>query len=432
MAHIEPFQAIRYTRQDLSEVVAPPYDILSEADKKTLLNKSDQNIVAIDLPHVPPKTAGPDEVYQKAAGELVSWLDTRHLARDDEPAIYVYHQTYSVDGKTLTRKKFFARLRLEPFGTGKVYPHEQTFGGPKEDRLKLTQATRCNLSPIFGLYPDAKNEVSALLDKAIGKREPDALATMDGVQNRLWAITDPGVIETVQRKLAPLPIFIADGHHRYGTALNYRQLQVDEYGEPQKDDPVNFVLTVFCGMEDPGATIQPYFRTLVDLPQATSGAMKSALADKFNWSPTPRPRTDRELADCLAAAGVGAVALYFAREDVCAVIVPKDADLLAAYEPKRHPAWRRLAYAIFHRYLIDEVVTPKFNGGKAPTIHYHKSIKETVADATESGGVAVLMPATTMQELRDVCAAGELMPQKSTYFYPKLVTGMVINPLYEI
>lgn len=432
MAQIEAFRAIRYTQPDLSEVVAPPYDILSEADKKALLNKNDQNIVAIDLPHVPPKTAGPDSAYQKAAGELVSWLDTRHLAKDDEPALYVYHQTYSLEGKTLTRKKFFARLRLEAFGTGKVYPHEQTFGGPKEDRLKLTQATRCNLSPIFGLYPDPKNEVAAMLDQAIGRQEPDAQATMDGVQNRLWVITDPGVIDAVKAKLKPLPIYIADGHHRYGTALTYRQLHVDEYGEPQADDPVNFVLAVLCGMEDPGATIQPYFRTLVDLPKATSASVKQALGDKFKWSPVPRPRTDRELSEQLAQGGAGAFALFFAGEDVCAVIAPKDADMLADVEPKRKPAWRRLAYSIFHRYFIDEVVTPKFAGGKPPTIHYHKSLKECVADAMENAGIACLMPATTMTELSEVCAAGELMPQKSTYFFPKLATGMVINPLYEL
>jgi len=432
MAQIEAFRAIRYTLPDLSEVVAPPYDILTEADKKALLGKSDQNIVSIDLPHVPPKIAGPDAAYQRAAGELVSWLDTRHLTKDDEPALYVYHQTYSHDGKTLTRKKFFARLRLEEFGKGKVYPHEQTFGGPKEDRLKLTQATRCNLSPIFGLYPDPKNEVATLLDRAIGRREPDAQATMDGVQNRLWVVTDADVIDQTKAKLAPLPIYIADGHHRYGTALAYRQLHVEEYGEPQSDDPVNFVLAVLCGMEDPGATIQPYFRTLVDLPKLSSASMKQALSEKFKWSPIPRPRTDRELVEQLAQAGSAAIALYFAAEDVCAVITPKDADLLGSLEPKRKPAWRKLAYSIFHRYIIDEVISPKFAAGKPPTIHYHKTLKECVADAAENAGIAVLMPATTMKELSEVCAAGELMPQKSTYFFPKLATGMVINPLYEL
>jgi uncharacterized protein (DUF1015 family) len=314
MAQIEAFRAIRYSQPDLSDLVAPPYDVLSADDKQALLDRHDQNIVSIDLPHVPPKDAGPDEAYQKAAGELVSWLDTHHLARDPQPAIYVYHQTYSVDGRTLTRKKFFARLRLEPLGAGTVFPHEQTFGGPKEDRLKLTQATRCNLSPIFGLYPDPKNEVSGILDQAI-RRSPDAMATLEGVQNSLWVVTEHAVIEAVRSKLRNLPIYIADGHHRYSTAWTYRQLQVDEIGEPRSDDPINFVLTVFCGMEDPGATIQPYFRTIVDVPHITGAALEAALAGAFNWKPVPRPKTDRELATALAEHEPQAFALYLPRED---------------------------------------------------------------------------------------------------------------------
>ncbi|OQZ00637.1 MAG: hypothetical protein B6D36_14850, partial [Planctomycetes bacterium UTPLA1] len=157
MAHIEPFTALRFTERDVSNLIAPPYDILDDTDKAALLRKDDHNIVAIDLPHVPPKTAGPDEVYQRAAGEMTSWLDIRCLARDELPGLYVYHQSYKLGKKTLTRKKFFARLRLEEFGRGQVFAHEQTFGGPKEDRLKLTAATRCNVSPIFGLYPDPAN-----------------------------------------------------------------------------------------------------------------------------------------------------------------------------------------------------------------------------------------------------------------------------------
>jgi uncharacterized protein (DUF1015 family) len=429
MAEIQPFCAIRYTRPDLDDLIAPPYDILSDADKQALLRKDDHNIVAVDLPHLPPKSAGPDSVYAKAAGDLTSWLDIRTLARDETAAIYAYHQTYRLGGKTLTRKKFFARLRLEPFGTGHVFPHEQTFGGPKEDRLKLTVATRCNMSPIFGLYPDAKNEIAAMIDEAVG-RQPDQKGMLDGVENKLWAITDREVIQAIQEKMSEKPIFIADGHHRYGTALNYRQRQIEEEGKPAPDDPMNFVLAVLCGMEDPGATIQPYFRSLADLPNVTSSALQAALADTFTWKKTDPPTTAEKLAKLLAATGPQAIALYFAKEKVCVTVSPRSPDLLAKYEPNRKPAWRTLPYAILHRFIIDEVISPKFSGGKPVNIHYHKSMEEATEDARAASGIAVLMPATTMAQLRDICTAGELMPQKSTYFYPKLATGMVINPLY--
>lgn len=430
MAHIEPFTAIRYTEREVSNLIAPPYDILDESDKAGLLRKDDHNIVAIDLPHMPPKTAGPDEAYQRAAGEMTSWLDIRSLARDELPAFYVYHQTYKLGSRTLVRKKFFARLRLEEFGKGQIFPHEQTFGGPKEDRLKLTVATRCNLSPIFGLYPDPANEIAAVFDAAVAGQAPDQSGMLDGVQNQLWVVTNPAVLKEVKQKLAEKPVFIADGHHRYGTALMYRQMQVDETGEPTLNDPINFVLAVLGGMEDPGATIAPYFRTIVNVPRLTADALRPALAEQFNWTAARRPKDSEQLASLLSSAGAGAMALYFGAADVCVTIAPRDQDLLAKLEPSRKPAWRKLPYTVLHRFIVDEVITPRFCDGAAPTVHYHKTLTDAVNDAAVTSGIACLMPATTMQELRDICTAGELMPQKSTYFFPKLATGMVINPLY--
>ena len=429
MPRIEPFQALRYHRDDVSDVLAPPYDILSRKDKKALLRKDDHNIVALDLPHLPPKTAGPDKTYARAAGDLTCWIDIRTLSYDPKPAVYAYHQTYDLAGKTLTRKHFFARLRLEPLGQGKVFPHEQTFGGPKEDRLKLTTATRCNLSPIFGLYPDEKHEVSGIIDEAI-QREPDQHGELDGVENKLWVIDDLPTIKSLQVRLSEKPIFIADGHHRYETAWTYRQSHVEEIGEPPADDPINFVLTVLAEMEDPGVTILPYFRTIVDLPHLTSNDLQQALADDFTWTPTALPADAAALAKVLADAGPQAIVFYIAKDDACVTIMPKDRDLLASREPGRSAEWRQLSYTILHRYMIQEVIAPRFNQGEPPTIHYHKSFDEAVADAKKSSGLAALMPATTMSQLREVCTAGELMPQKSTYFHPKIATGLVINPLY--
>ena len=429
MPRIEPFRALRYHREDVSDLIAPPYDILSRKDKKALLRKDDHNIVALDLPHFPPKTAGPDEVYAQAAGDLTCWIDVHTLAYDPKPAIYAYHQTYELAGKTLTRKHFFARLRLEPLGQGKVFPHEQTFGSPKEDRLKLTAATRCNLSPIFGLYPNEKHEISGIIDEAI-QREPDQHGQLDGVENKLWVIDDLPTIKSLQVRLSEKPIFIADGHHRYETAWTYRQSHVEEIGEPAADDPINFVLTVLAEMEDPGVTILPYFRTVANLPRLTSNDLQKALTNDFTWTPTALPADDAALAKILSDAGPQAIVFYIAKDDACATIVPKGQDLLASREPDRSAAWRQLSYTILHRYVIQEVIAPQFNKGKPPTIHYHKSLDEAVADARKSSGLAALMPATTMAQLREICTAGELMPPKSTYFHPKIATGLVINPLY--
>ncbi len=429
MARIEPFPAIRFNSADVSHLIAPPYDILDQADKDALQAKDDHNIVAIDLPHVPPKTAGPNNVYAKAAGDLTCWLDIRALVRDLRPGLYVYHQTYKLGAKTLTRKKFFARLRLEELGKGQIFAHEQTFGGPKEDRLKLTTATRCNVSPIFGLYPDEQNEIAGLIDEAI-EGEPDQQGMLDGVENKLWVIDDLPTIKSIQVRMADKPIFIADGHHRYSTALMYREKHIAEYGDVSEDDPVNFVLAVLGGMEDPGATIQPYFRTMANLSGVTSNALKDAVGDAFDWKPCAMPKDDAALAKVLGKAGAQAIGLYVAKDDAFAIVTPKNSDPLAEMESEHNVAWRTLSYTILHKLIIDRIVGPTLNDGEAVTMHYQKTMSEAVADARASSGIACLMQATTMQQLRDICTAGELMPQKSTYFFPKLATGMVINPLY--
>lgn len=183
MIDLRPFRAIHYNPArypDLSDFVAPPYDVLDQPDKDALLAKSARNIVAVDLPFIPPKSAGPPDVYAKAAALLKSWLEDGTLVRDPQPALYVYHQSFTHAGRSYTRRMFFAVLRLVPFSQGDILPHEETFGGPKEDRLALMKATACNLSPIFGLYADPENQVDAHFIRHVA-RKPDLVATLDNV-----------------------------------------------------------------------------------------------------------------------------------------------------------------------------------------------------------------------------------------------------------
>ncbi|MFO0973960.1 MAG: DUF1015 domain-containing protein [Phycisphaerae bacterium] len=428
MADIYPFRAIRYSQRELSRLVAPPYDILDEPDKRALLAKDAHNIVAVDLPHTPPKEAGPDSVYAAAAATLAGWQQDGTLRQDAAPAIYAYHQHFKVDGVERVRRKFFARLHLEEFGAGKVFPHEQTFGGPKEDRLRLTRATRCNLSPIFGLYTDPPGAVAEAL-AAVTTRQPDASAVADGVDNRLWVVADPAVIERVRGLLADKAIFIADGHHRYGTALNYRRELIQHHRTLPATHPANSVLCVFCAMEDPGAIILPTHRVLVDLP-GLGERLGDALSERFSMTASAATDGAAFVAE-LARGGPQAIGLFSGATGRFALLRPKQADCLAELEPHRAAAWRGLSYAILHRAIIDEVITPRLAGGKPPTIHYVKPLPDTLAEARQSRGAAFIMQACTMGELRAVCTAGELMPQKTTYFFPKLATGMVLSPLHD-
>jgi len=428
MSVIQPFSAIRYRTQpgqrDISLLLAPPYDVLGEHDKRALLARDPHNFVAIDLPHTPPKAAGPAEVYERAAESLKAWLAAGVLVRDERPALYAYLQQYEHQGVPYTRRMFFARLRIEDFGAGNVYPHERTFGGPKEDRLCLTKATRANLSPIFGLYSDAQNAIARRLEAAL-PAAPLAEGTLDGVRNRIWAVTDAGAIDEVLRAMADKPVFIADGHHRYGTAQLYRDWLSEQQGPLPADHPANFVLCVFCGMEDPGLLILPTHRVL---PAAPVSAELLQADERLSLAPAGELDPQR-IEAALNEHGPQAVGLCGVGVSGTLIVRPADAALLDSLEPERSHAWRRLGLAFLHAYLLDRLVTPRLLNGREPEIHYVKSASAAVHEAREASGSAFLLQPTTMEELRNVCQANDLMPQKSTYFFPKLASGLVINSL---
>lgn len=428
MSQIRPIPAIRYTSSagsnNVSSRIAPPYDVIDQAGKEALLARDSNNFIKIDLPHVPAKDAGPPAVYEAAATQFKSWIADGTLTCDSAPAYYAYHQTYSHAGTRYVRKMFFARLRLEEFGKGSVFPHEQTFGGPKEDRLCLTKATRCNLSPIFGVYEDAQNAVARRLDRELDAT-PLLRGELDGVENALWAVRGEAAVREVTEMMAPKATFIADGHHRYGTSLNYRAALAEKSGPLAPDHPANFVLCVFCAMEDPGCLILPTHRVLPGV-KLTSQAFKSD--QKVEVLALDERNADAVVRK-LAQYGPQAIALFSASEGSYVAIRPRDPRILAEYEAKHSEAWRTLGLSFLHAYILDRRVTPELCGGKSPEIHYVKSGPPAVEEARQTGGAVFLLQSTTMAEMRAVCSAGDLMPQKSTFFFPKLASGLIVNPL---
>ncbi len=428
MPEIAAFRAVRYNTdrfgRDLSKLIAPPYDVLTADDKASFLAKHERNIVAIDLPFVPPKSAGPDEVYQRAARTLDRWRSDGTIVLDEKPAIYVYHQEYEHAGKRYLRRKFFARMRLEEFGQGTVFPHEHTFGGPKADRLKLMEATRCQLSAVFGLYSDPDHAISRLLD--VGPRPADLEGELEGVRNRLWLVQDETIIRTLADLMARRPVYIADGHHRYDTALNYRNVLLSG-GDLPMDHPARFILIGLCAMEDPGAVILPTHRVLSGFGRATTGQVLAALRQGINLrTATDTPNEPERLLP------------FDSPDDVCLFVADGEQTFLGCFThrnclstlaPDQNPAWCGLDLAYLHRYLIEELIGKGAMGGDQPTVQYYKSAEQAVRAARETDGIAFLTKPCTMAQLRAVSEAGGLMPQKSTFFYPKLATGFVINPL---
>lgn len=432
MAHIRPFAGIRYAHklaEKFSSLIAPPYDVLDESGRASLQNKDQRNIVAIDLPHMPPKTAGPDSVYQAANAKLGSWLSDGTLNRAPRPALYPYTQTYQHGGRTFHRRGFIALVKLSPFGAGQVVPHEKTHKGPIEDRLKLMLETGVQLSPIFGLFSDQRNEVNNALYQNLAK--PEYSGTLENVQNDLWHVNDAAIINQVSDLMASKPVYIADGHHRYTTALQYQQIMTEKNGGPlPADHPANYCMFVLVGMQDPGLLILPTHRLLGGLAAFDPARLQIALGTHATLDPLPDGGDPVKLAAAVAHAPAHTFGVYDGKANRGYLLRLTNANVLADLEPGQSQDWRELDVAILQRYLIDEIIRPTFCGGSEPTKGYTADAA-TIQDTTDGSQyqLALLLQSTPLHALEQLGKHNEVMPQKSTYFFPKLATGMVMNPL---
>lgn len=432
MADIRPFAGIRYagpTNADISNLIAPPYDVLDGKSKAALLAKSEKNVVEIDLPFVPPKTLGPPAVYAHASTVLQRWLADGTLARDARKAIYPYEQRYVHNGKTIHRRGIVALVRLTPFGED-VIPHEKTYDGPIEDRLHLMRETGAQLSPVFGLFMDPGDKI--LTGIFAGLSMPRSHATLDGVQNFLWDVTDGAVENELALAMKDKKVYIADGHHRYTTALHYQKQAIAKNGgQPlPTDHPANFCMMVLVNGADPSMLILPTHRLVGGLTAWNVEAFARAIAPHFDVVKTPlKAENVASLADTLSGYGPHAFGLYDGATKSLWTLTLKDAELMKRLEPTKSDAWRALDVAILQRYLFDEVVVPKFGGEKV--VRGYTADARDVAPKVDAGEYqfGFLIQPTPIKALADLGEHGEVMPQKSTYFFPKLATGMVINPL---
>ncbi|MCC6240406.1 MAG: DUF1015 domain-containing protein [Phycisphaerales bacterium] len=432
MADIRPFFGIRYAptfAPDFSNLIAPPYDVLDESGKAALLQKHDKNIVAIDLPHLPPKTAGPDIVYDQAATTFQQWLAEGTLRQDHRRCLYPYVQSYSYRGKTFHRHGLIASVRLTPFGQD-IIPHERTYKGPIEDRLQLMRKTGAQLSPVFGLFSDPQNDVTTLLFKNASR--PQFSGELDQVRNDLWSTSDTEIENQIVDLFKGKKIYIADGHHRYTTALQY-QLEQQQLcgGNLPPNHPANFCMFVLVSMQDPGLIIQATHRILGGLSAFDFDEFRRIVSPHFDVKEIPLgSNKSNDLAGKVAHSPQHTFGLYDGRSGQFHTLTLKNPDLLQSYEPDRSQAWRQLDVAILQRYLLDEVLQPHFAGGqelaKAYTADAHNVVSLTDGQHYQ---IALLLQPTPLSALEELGRHGEVMPQKSTYFYPKLATGMVINPL---
>jgi len=432
MPEIQAFRGIRYNLGhvgSLSEVVAPPYDVIGPDLQEQLYKKHPCNVVRLILNRMEPGDDEANNRYTRAGRFLRNWQSEGVLFTDADPAIYVYHQEFAAAGETYTRRGFMARMRLERFGGGVVFPHEETMRGPRIDRLMLTAVCQANLSQIFGLYPDPACQTQNLLEEAIADAAPVEACDHLGVVHRMWPVTDAEVISAVAAAMGPKPLFIADGHHRYETACEYRD-QVYDSGALRPDHPAGFVLMMCVAMEDPGLVVLPTHRLFRGLEAITSEELTAKLGDCFITRPVGR---GAELAataweNVESTGGQGTLGFYTQRDQrwTIAQLTGAGRARLAQVASDHDEPWRRLGVGILHRLVIETLL----GASALPTPEYVHSV-DHVLDAlrTDQFPLAALVMPATVDDIRAVSLSGERMPAKSTYFYPKLISGLVINPL---
>ena len=421
MATVRPFQGIFYDphRVDLSRVVAPPYDVISPADQRRYYQQDPHNVVRLIAGEVHAADTPEDNKYTRAAGFFRQWLADGILHQESSPGLHVYRHRFvdPTDGRQRERQGILGVVELEPFGRG-VLPHEQTHARAKADRLSLTRAVVANLSPVFALYEDPQSAVRPVIATAVAESPRLSITGEDGDQHTIWSINGAERFHKLAEVFRTSRLYIADGHHRYETALNFRNKQRVDHPDAPPDAAFNYVLMLLVDMADPGLTILPTHRLLHDFER-----FDPALVDRLARRHRVIPRRDR--AELLAAMQEPTAShrIGIAVTSTRATVDIGSAD---AADPVS-----RLDVSVLHREILqrelglepDELESERY-------LSYSRDVA-TLLDRVETGAgqAAFLLRPPAVSDVVDVARAGQVMPQKSTYFFPKPASGIVFNPL---
>ncbi len=437
MATIKPFRAIRYNPDKVShinDVISQPYDRVRYGLQDEYYALSGYNVTRIIKGKEFDSDSDADNVYTRANDFLTQWLKDGILKREDQPAYYVYHQTFPLpSGKTITRKAFICAFELSGFDEGIVLPHEKTHAGPKIDRLNLTRATETYFGNIFMLYPDRENTIDVLFDGAIQRSadiEAKELHEKD-VLHQVWVVTDPEVLAKVNAEMADKRnLIIADGHHRYETALNYQAEMKAEHPETAPNAGFNYRMTAMVSMSNPGLTILPTHRLIFDYQTMSSAEILKKGSEYFEIEELD----SREILEEKLEKADGQIGIMgFVSSDGFYSLRLKTPDSMAALEPDRSQSWRDLDVSILHKLLLGNIM--QIDEKKIDNLENIKYLREPdlgydeVKDKDTS--FLFILNATRIEQITDCTDAGEKMPQKSTDFYPKIVTGFAMLPVQK-
>ena len=432
MAEVLPFRGLRYAETDLSALICPPYDVISPAEQQELYRRSPLNVVRLECGEARPHDGPSENRYTRAAATLREWLDRRILVRDALQSFYVHDQRFEHEGRRLTRRGLFARVRLHDWDEGPIRPHEHTLSQPKEDRLQLLRATRLNISPIMALYRDEDARVRGAVDAAGVEARLLATARSEGEEHDIHRIDDDATTSSLAALFRDKTLYVVDGHHRYETALAYLKERRSQARTWTGDEPENFVLMALVAREDPGLLVLPTHRLLkgVSVPDDLPARLERSFVVE---DVSDVARDWPELRSLLAAKSEELAAFALAMDDGRRVIAQaRDAASIADDVPADAPAsWRSLDAAVLQEVVLRGILgidqqRAAADGSMAFTHDGDEALRLVASGAY---GLVFLLRPTPVDGVLALADAGERMPQKSTYFHPKLPAGLVMNPL---
>ncbi len=426
MAEVKPFRGMRYNTSaagDISKLCCPPYDIISERQRAKYVAENEYNVIRLELPKEG------ENPYAAAAEILKNWKEQGVLITEDKPAIYIYEEEFSAYNTRKSVKGIIARVKLEEFSKGIILPHEFTLSKAKEDRFNLMKATACNFSQIYALYADEAHTTLNTIDSLSSGSPALEFTDSEDVTHRLWIVTDESAIAKIVSDFADRKLYIADGHHRYETALNYRNYCC-ENGISKEGAPQDYQMIYLVDMEHPGLTVYPTHRLVRDLPDFDKNRVIEGCKEYFDVKPVKSAESiQTELAE-MYAEGKKAFGFYCGNGEWY-LLVLKNIAVTDDILPELSKASRQLDVTVLHTLILDKILgIDKENMENQINLTYTKLFDEAVSSVDEDNfQCSFILNPTRVSEIRDVAAAGEKMPQKSTYFHPKMITGMVMNDL---
>ena len=408
MATVKGFKALRYNPEkvrDFASVLAPPYDVINKNEQEELYESDPYNVIRLILPK-----GEDDSKYEIAAKTFKDWFVEDVLIQDSEESIYPYFQEFEEKGRKLTRKGFLARVKLEDFETKTILPHERTFPKHKKDRMKLTRACVANMSPVFSVYSDPEATIEKAIDVAVTGDPIFEIETKEGVVNKMWQLSDPTLLRLLKETMAEKSLLIADGHHRYETALEYRNNRRAEAGVGTGEEPYEYVMMFLSRGEDEGLVINPTHRVVKNLNSLTEEELVEKLGDEFEVRKMPFDE---------AVSGIGYNEITLLKSDT------ENGYRLTPKEGTQAPG-KELGVITLHTNIFGKIIDEESAG-----ILYSKFLDETLG-LVSSGEykLAFILPELNAGDIFDVVSSGDRMPHKTTYFYPKILSGLTFNPLW--